>query len=403
MHTWHHQSPCLVLERRTRLRVEPGIQEEQCGFGLRSCVHFAQSDLFPEHTSVNCSSWMTHCVSYASYGFNSSLSLSYSSIYKGCAALDQCLFTGIDQGSVNYGTGHRFLNKQCCDTDNCNTANSSIPAPSAGSLQCYGCDSSECTTNVTCLSGESCFQTTQNLYGSQYSAYGCISENQCNRNNSLFFPGSNPVTCCNTSHCNKPDKTLQCLKCTDESCSSQTSVTCSSSYCYSYHYASSYSTSTYNYTYNGCGESWRCSAAGSKVTSYIYGSTSYYYNTTCCNTSDCNAPNLSAPSTGSLQCYSCDPGSYDCTSKVTCRDQELCFQTNNTSSKTIHGCVSESLCFDYYQSQRYFNEPLSCCNTSLCNGPEITLPTDDSIFSGSEQMVAPALLLSLLLLLCSHG
>ncbi|KAK7878470.1 hypothetical protein WMY93_034309, partial [Mugilogobius chulae] len=134
--------------------------------------------------------------------------------------------------------------------------------------------------------------------------------------------------------------------------------------------ASSNNTSTSNYTYKGCGDSLICTVAQSQLTSYIYGSTSIYYNLICCNTSDCNAPNLSAPPAGSLQCYSCDPGSYgNCTSKVTCRAQELCFQANYTSSKTIHGCASESLCSDYSLSQWYFNGTLSCCNTSLCNGP----------------------------------
>ncbi|KAK7880958.1 hypothetical protein WMY93_032412 [Mugilogobius chulae] len=103
-------------------------------------------------------------------------------------------------------------------------------------------------------------------------------------------------------------------------------------------------------------------------------------------------------SAGSLQCYSCDPGSYgNCTSKVTCRAQELCFKANFTAgsntANTIYGCVSESLCSNYNLSQQFVgpNEPLSCCNTSLCNG------------SGSRQVLSPALLLSLLLLLWSDG
>ncbi|KAK7880953.1 hypothetical protein WMY93_032407 [Mugilogobius chulae] len=159
--------------------------------------------------------------------------------------------------------------------------------------------------------------------------------------------------------------------------------------------------------YKGCASDWYCEAAGYLYVSFSYGSNYLYYNFTCCNTNECNTPNLPEPPAGSLQCYSCDSDTYNCTSTVTCRDQELCFQTNyKNSSKTLHGCASEYLCSDSELSQSYFDGPLSCCNTSLCNGPEATAPSDlqenpeDSVFSGSEQMVAPALLLSLLL--CSH-
>ncbi|KAK7889135.1 hypothetical protein WMY93_024695 [Mugilogobius chulae] len=345
-------------------------------------------------TSETCTSEMTHCLSQASYVFKSSLSLSYSYIDKSCVTSDRCPSTGIDQVSVNVGSINQFLDKQCCDTDNCNTANSSTPTPSAGSLQCYGCNPGlECTSNVSCLYGENCFQTS---HGYQYPIYGCVSENQCNTTDSLFFSGSEPVTCCNTSHCNKPDVTLQCAKCTDESCSSQTSVTCSSSYCASNFYMDSF----YNYTFKACAPPPFCTAAGSQLVSFLYGSISYYSNQTCCNTNDCNTPSLSAPPAGSLQCYSCGPGLYNCNSTVTCRAEEICFQTNisaadyNITTATIYGCASESLCSDHSLSQRYLgpSEPLSCCRTSLCNG------------SGSRQVLSPALLLSLLLLLlCSHG
>ncbi|KAK7880955.1 hypothetical protein WMY93_032409 [Mugilogobius chulae] len=122
--------------------------------------------------------------------------------------------------------------------------------------------------------------------------------------------------------------------------------------------------------YKGCASDWYCEAAGYLYVSFSYGSNYLYYNLTCCNTNECNTPNLPEPPVGSLQCYSCDSDTYNCTSTMTCRDQELCFQTNyKNSTKTIHGCASEYLCSDSELSQSYFDGPLSCCNTSLCNGP----------------------------------
>ncbi|KAK7880957.1 hypothetical protein WMY93_032411 [Mugilogobius chulae] len=96
---------------------------------------------------------------------SSPLNITDSYTGKGCASSGECSFTGIDHISMNYGMGHSFVNRQCCDTDHCNTANTSIPAPSAGSLQCYSCDPSsfECTANVNCLAGERCFQSSQCL------------------------------------------------------------------------------------------------------------------------------------------------------------------------------------------------------------------------------------------------
>ncbi|KAK7880949.1 hypothetical protein WMY93_032403 [Mugilogobius chulae] len=160
---------------------------------------------------------------------------------------------------------------------------------------------------------------------------------------------------------------LQCLSCSDSTCSSQTSVNCSSwmTHCQSQASYASYN----NFTHLSCAYPLSCKSAGSELISYTYGSSSFYFNTACCNSNDCNTANLSAPSAGSLQCYSCDSDTHNCTSKVTCRDQELCFQTNYNSTKTLHGCASEGLCSDYSLSRRFFREPLSCCNTSLCNGP----------------------------------
>uniref|UniRef100_A0A3B3ZLX9 UPAR/Ly6 domain-containing protein n=1 Tax=Periophthalmus magnuspinnatus TaxID=409849 RepID=A0A3B3ZLX9_9GOBI len=85
---------------------------------------------------------------------------------------------------------------------------------------------------------------------------------------------------------------LQCWSCGDYSCSSQTSVNCSSgqTLCVSRYYRGNftYGNYSYNQTYKGCAFSSDCTAAGSEFVSYIYGSKSYVSNTTCCDTDNCN-------------------------------------------------------------------------------------------------------------------
>ncbi|XP_055021276.1 uncharacterized protein LOC129412172 [Boleophthalmus pectinirostris] len=334
---------------------------------------------------VNCSYQTTACYSRSytgsyDYGDNS---YTYNYTYKGCASASDCTAAGSEFVSYNYGPNTYAVNTTCCDTDNCNE-NHSIVAPPVGSLQCYSCDpySYECTANVTCNTQEVCGQAVVDQYNPSRPFYGCVSENLCNNItlSQRYFGFSTSVSCCNTSHCNVPDLGLQCLSCTDSSCSSQRSVTCSklAPFCYTDAYAGSYSYGNYNYSgiRKGCASSSVCTAAGSEFVSYDYGSSSYLKNKTCCDTDDCNAPNPTSPPVGSLQCYGCDPYSYECTANVSCNTQEVCGQAVDdryNPSRPFYGCVSENLCNNITLSQRYFgfSTSVSCCNTSHCNVPDL--------------------------------
>ncbi|XP_055021277.1 uncharacterized skeletal organic matrix protein 2-like [Boleophthalmus pectinirostris] len=336
---------------------------------------------------VNCSFQTTACYSRSytgSYDYGD-YSYTYNYTYKGCASASDCTAAGSEFVSYNYGPNTYAVNTTCCDTDNCNE-NHSIVAPPVGSLQCYSCDpySYECTANVTCNTQEVCGQAVVDQYNPSRPFYGCVSENLCN-NITLsrrYFGFSTSVSCCNTSHCNIPDLGLQCSTCTDSSCSSQRSVTCSklAPFCYTDAYAGSYdygsSSSSYSVIRKGCASSSVCTAAGSEFDSYDYGSSSYLKNKTCCDTDDCNAPNPTSPPVGSLQCYSCDPDSYECTANVCVSDISSYNYGDNsyTYNYTYKGCASASDCtaagsefVSYNYGPNTYAVNTTCCDTDNCN------------------------------------
>ncbi|XP_055021275.1 uncharacterized protein LOC129412171 [Boleophthalmus pectinirostris] len=335
---------------------------------------------------VTCSKLAPFCYTDAYAGSYDYGSYNYSGIRKGCASSSVCTAAGSEFDSYDHGSRSYLRNKTCCDTDDCNTPNPTLPP--VGSLQCYSCDpySYECTANVTCNTQEVCGQAVVDQYNPSRPFYGCFSENWCNNTNlsRRYFGFSTSVSCCNTSHCNVPDLGLQCLTCTDSSCSSQRSVTCSklAPFCYTDAYAGSYDygSSSYITIRKGCASSSVCTAAGSEFDSYDYGYSSYIRNTTCCDTDDCNAPN---PTFRRLQCMS---GSGYYQYSVTCPFQTTaCFSRSytgsydygdyiNTYSYTYKGCASASDCtaagsefVSYNYGPNTYAVNTTCCDTDNCN------------------------------------
>ncbi|XP_055016356.1 uncharacterized protein LOC129411007 [Boleophthalmus pectinirostris] len=213
----------------------------------------------------------------------------------------------------SYNLGSSFLqNTTCCDSHQCNSAQLPIPAPPAGSLQCYGWDpdTEVSTANVTCNVQEVCGGfVTSNLRP----LYGCVSENICNSSlttavsmGQSYVSLSQSTVCCNTSHCNPPELGPQCNYCSGSTCSNDSSVTCSkTSACFTrtrtYYYTDG---SNYTYMEKGCISENLCPAAEPEIFSYKTG-----YNTEtffCCRSDHCNAPTQPTPPAGPLQCYGCD-------------------------------------------------------------------------------------------------
>lgn len=298
----------------------------------------------------------------------------------------------------------------------------SCPAPSAGSLQCYSCDTGtfQCFPNVTCAANDVCGQSEYTDDSGVIRPYHrCVHRSQCDSLSAAQFLGLDaPVSCCNTTNCNVQDLGLQCQTCTDSSCSSQRSVSCSklAPYCFSGATAVTFAFRNFTFASNGtgkgCATALDCVDPEPEFISSYNGFRSFVYNLTCCQSDECNAPQFSVqtPPAGSLECYGCDANSVNCTTRVTCRVQESCTIVRNPDESVFYGCLSENLCHGGPLAQRHLpNRNVSCCNMNLCNraapplstqapprGPPPT--TDGSVFSGAEQVLAPALLLSLLLL-----
>ncbi|KAJ0032892.1 hypothetical protein NQD34_002973 [Periophthalmus magnuspinnatus] len=312
-----------------------GLQCWFCGDG--SCS---------SQTSVKCSSGQTLCVSRYYRESDNYGNYSYNQTYKGCAFSSDCTAAGSEFVSYIYGSKSYVSNTTCCDTDNCNYMTASITVPPVGSLKCYSCDPSsyECTANVSCKAQEVCGQAVFGPDGTPSPFHGCVSENLCNNptlSQKYLYYGT-PVSCCNTSHCNVPDLGLQCMTCTDSSCSSQRSVTCSklAPLCFSAVYAGSYNYGNFTYSgiRKGCASASVCASGG--FFSFNYGSRSYFGNVTCCDTDDCNALDPSLPPAGSLQCYGCDSNTgEECSANVTCNTLETCSSVSDGTYSFYRMCL----------------------------------------------------------------
>ncbi|KAK7916270.1 hypothetical protein WMY93_012031 [Mugilogobius chulae] len=332
------------------------------GLECMTCDDFSCSSQSPK----TCHSSETLCITES---FNNSGSII---IMKGCTSENMKCSNGGVFYSYNYGSYYRHFKSMCCDSDNCNAGELPIPAPPAGSLQCYGCDPHkyDCTANVSCTAQEVCGGMV--MSGTQ-PKYGCFSENLCHSElSSLVFSDDSHV-CCNSSHCNVPELGLQCNTCSDESCSTEHTVTCfKNSPCYTY-------TRTYidsdqsNRTMvdKGCITDNLCSV--SKPELFTFNSLSSSMTMSCCGSDHCNADVQPAPPAGALQCYSCRSYTEDCSS-MRCDAGQSCAHIPSPyymNNRDHFGCVSDNLCNTHMLqiSEISRGQLVSCCNTTNCNNP----------------------------------
>ncbi|XP_028301001.1 urokinase plasminogen activator surface receptor-like [Gouania willdenowi] len=335
--------------------------------------------------SVTCST-ETMCITASILETSLLVSSSELSFFKGCASSSLCSSTGPKTFSVDLGLSGRFISAECCDTHNCNSQTLPSPTPpqSTNSLHCFFCAFSRCDISFDCQGEEDrCFQGTD-MMGNPHR--GCASANVCQP---ARINGKLPsfddlgelqggTTCCDTDLCNDgTPQGLQCLSCTDSTCSTIESVTCcTETMCIT---ASILETSLLVSSselsfFRGCASSSLCSSTGPKTFSVDLGLSGRFISAECCDTHNCNSQTLPSPtppqSTNSLHCFFCAFSrcdiSFDCQG-----EEDRCFQGTDMTGKPIRGCTSANVCqAASIDGKLLFGELTSgttCCNTDLCN------------------------------------
>ncbi|CAN9500825.1 unnamed protein product [Ophioblennius macclurei] len=135
----------------------------------------------------------------------------------------------------------------------------------------------------------------------------------------------------------------QCLTCSDDSCSSTTSLTCSSeTMCLS---ATILDGGTgqpeTQRVFKGCATSSVCPTTGDRTFSLDSVSSSVLASARCCDTDDCNGETLPAPNPqtdSGEDCFFCFPGQTDCQNILNCEGvEDRCFGGIGESSYEIFG------------------------------------------------------------------
>ncbi|CAN9514680.1 unnamed protein product [Ophioblennius macclurei] len=267
-------------------------------------------DFCSSTTSQTCSSetmCITASIEATSIGLDST-----ERIFKGCATSSMCPNTGNRTFSADAGIANVLASALCCDTDDCNGDTLPLPTrqPDNGG-QCFICSPGEssCSSIRSCEGEEDrCFEGSVRRESGILPVFGCMSQSACDAAPDLqIFPllqnfgtiNSGP-TCCQGDLCNNgmietPSPTtptpLQCLSCSDDSCSSTTSQTCSSeTMCI---------TATIRgrtdgqepteRIYKSCATSTVCPIMGPRTFAMNAGYASVLVSATCCSTVDCNS------------------------------------------------------------------------------------------------------------------
>nr|XP_043873605.1 uncharacterized protein LOC122762467 [Solea senegalensis] len=168
---------------------------------------------------------------------------------------------------------------------------------------------------------------------------------------------------------------LVCQTCTDDSCTSTVPLTCSTeTMCITAAIEAVSSGTPGQQIFKACAPSSLCPATGSQIFSVNLGVSSALASTICCNTDNCNSATLSFPTTpsvNSLQCYSCDPATSQCTTSVQCTGtQDRCFQSSGESFLLymLVICCSNFICChnNYRPNYNHSCSNFICCPNNHC-------------------------------------
>ncbi|KAF1385299.1 hypothetical protein PFLUV_G00106290 [Perca fluviatilis] len=166
---------------------------------------------------------------------------------------------------------------------------------------------------------------------------------------------------------------LQCQSCTDQQCSSTVPLTCSSeTICIT---ASIQDIITGTQTISkACASSSLCPATGSQTFSVNLGFANAVVSAQCCDTDNCNTATLPFPAAqtdNSLQCFTCEPLTSQCTP----------LQCQGVENTCLKASLSESDDFQF----------LGCASANLCAATSSlgTLPFFDTAVSGSPSSLLP--------------
>ncbi|XP_028299293.1 mucin-19-like isoform X7 [Gouania willdenowi] len=349
--------------------------------------------------------------------------------YKGCASSDLCPITGSQTYELNLGVSGALISAECCDTDGCN--NNTLPAHTQSEdlngLHCFFCGFSRCDVSFDCRGDETlCIQGTLNE-----DIRGCASPSVCTASRRLgeipllpelgtFSSGPN---CCDTNECNDgtttttpptttttpptttttpptttttppttttmtpPNTGLQCLSCSDSSCSSPESVTCSSETMCITASIKDLSSGEESF-FRGCAPPTLCPHNGTFKFSTDVVESHKIIDAECCDTNNCNSETLTVPvqqAENGLDCFFCISVSNSCSFTVHCEGaQDRCFDgyvSTDTGVQPVAGCTSTDVCeiapdhgvLPFMEGVGNLTSGPTCCGTNHCN--DFTEPT----------------------------
>ncbi|KAI3369112.1 hypothetical protein L3Q82_026077 [Scortum barcoo] len=285
-------------------------------------------------------------------------------ISKGCASSSECPVTGTQTISYSYFDMRQVTSTKCCSTDNCNSETLPFPpAPTTNSLQCFTCNfnGSECNTKLQCRGVEDrCFKVNMPIYiadlllpyEQEHSSDPQYIKSSSTEQVQYHHPGK--LTCSTQDTylfimmklilsltliwaLSSTAGALQCQICSNFNfnCSSTESSTCpSDTMCATFASLVTSSGNTAQYISKGCALSSACPVTGTQTISFSFFDMRQVTSTKCCSTDNCNSETLPfpAPTTNSLQCFTCNSKGSECNTKLQCRGvEDRCFKLDGES------------------------------------------------------------------------